>query len=103
MTSVTAERGAAVLDERVPEWADMIDLRTFNLESTCDCVVGQIENAQHPRQRTAMWHRFDEGLAALGLTSGEAHSYGFFGMIGGTVDRTWRKLIRERQTESAEA
>lgn len=99
MTSVSAERGAAFLDERLPGWADMIDLDTFNLETTCGCVVGQIESAQHPRRRTPTYNRFDEGLDALGVTQAEAHRYGFFGMNGGSVDATWRRLIRARQTD----
>lgn len=34
--------GVAILDRDVPGWADAIDLNTLDIESTCDCVIGQL-------------------------------------------------------------
>lgn len=34
--------GAAWLDEHVPDWADRVSLPEFEMESRCDCVLGQV-------------------------------------------------------------
>ena len=103
MTSIKAERGAAFLDERLPSWADLIDLDRFDLTTSCDCVVGQIEIRLHPCARWPAWQAFDRGLQELGLSRTEAHRHGSHGKNGGPEDRAWRKLIAERQAASAEA
>ena len=36
------ERGATLLDERQPGWADQIDLGTLNMSSCWFCVLGQL-------------------------------------------------------------
>jgi hypothetical protein len=95
--SVTATRGAEFLDKKVPGWANMVDLNTFNLEQTCHCVIGQIASGLHPRARHSSYLRFCKGLKELGISNADAHRFGFFGMNGGLVDRTWRRLIKQRQ------
>lgn len=43
--SIIAERvsaGIALLDEKVPNWRDKIDLSTLDLRNTDKCVLGQI-------------------------------------------------------------
>jgi len=35
------EAGAKLLDEKKPDWVDLMDLEELDLESTCNCVVGQ--------------------------------------------------------------
>lgn len=37
-----AARGAKLLDERRPLWFEEIDLGRLDMESTCDCVLGQV-------------------------------------------------------------
>jgi hypothetical protein len=39
---IRVERGAALLDERLPGWAKQIDLTILDLSSGCDCVLGQL-------------------------------------------------------------
>jgi hypothetical protein len=34
--------GAAALDEKVPDWADRIDLKKFQIRNTDSCVIGQV-------------------------------------------------------------
>lgn len=36
-------RGAALLDEKYPGWADRINLERFDLGNACTCVLGQLE------------------------------------------------------------
>lgn len=36
------QRGAALLDERVPGWADAVDVDVLQLENSRSCVVGQL-------------------------------------------------------------
>lgn len=36
------EKGMALLDERLPGWERKIDLGTLDLQSGCDCVLGQL-------------------------------------------------------------
>lgn len=35
-------RGAALLDSRLPGWADQIDLESLNIADGCECVLGQL-------------------------------------------------------------
>ena len=44
MTTLNAnvQRGAALLDENVPDWASVIDFDNFDLDSTTMCVLGQV-------------------------------------------------------------
>jgi hypothetical protein len=45
MTSTTinarVHRGAALLDEKFPGWESSVNVSTLNLESSCNCVLGQ--------------------------------------------------------------
>lgn len=36
------EAGAKLLDEKRPEWVDLIDLSDLDLGDTCNCVIGQV-------------------------------------------------------------
>lgn len=37
------QNGAALLDVRVPGWANLIDVGTLDLGESCACVLGQLE------------------------------------------------------------
>lgn len=37
-----AKRGAELLDEVLPGWADHINLDEFDMKSCCDCALGQL-------------------------------------------------------------
>ena len=47
MTSADArervQRGAALLDEKRPGWADKINIATLRMSSECACILGQLE------------------------------------------------------------
>ena len=103
MNSVTAKRGAAFLDERLPGWADMVDTNSLDLSSSCCCVIAQVERGLHPRARFPDYERYERGLKELGITWDDARSLGFLGRAGGTVERTWKRLICARQTVEPEA
>jgi hypothetical protein len=36
------DRGVAYMNDVKPGWVEMIDLKTFNLFSSTDCVIGQV-------------------------------------------------------------
>ena len=59
------ERGAAMLDERLPGWRDHVDPDTLELEGECDCVLGQLFGG------------YTEGEELLGLSTTESRRLGF--------------------------
>lgn len=42
MYEAEIQRGAAFLDEVVPNWMDIIDVDTLELSSPCKCICGQL-------------------------------------------------------------
>jgi hypothetical protein len=88
-----AERGAALLDEKRPGWAQQIDLRRLNIADTCDCPAGQITGG--PVYLTG-WILVMEnlGLDAPGLPA----AYGFDGPEEDyeALTAAWRDLIQVR-------
>jgi fumarate hydratase class II len=34
--------GAALLDERAPDWRDQVDPDRLDMQNACDCVLGQV-------------------------------------------------------------
>ena len=36
------ERGAALLDEKVPDWFEKIDTSSLSMTSSCNCVLGKL-------------------------------------------------------------
>lgn len=90
----TVERGAALLDERLPGWEDKIDLERLDLASTCNCVLGQLH-----RKRGRPGHRnYYAGLNELGITT--PSRYGFSVWSGGrfeSLTEAWRRLITRRR------
>ncbi len=36
------ERGAVLLDDKVPGWADEVDLNVLELANACKCILGQL-------------------------------------------------------------
>src|SRR5258708_40306755 len=90
-------RGAALLDEKMPGWAEHIDLDTLNLASSCRCVLGQL----HPNLE-APDDAYLDGLNHLDVSTTDDSGYGF-----DTSDEdddeyerlttTWRELIEARR------
>ena len=79
-----AEKGAALLDERLPGWRTQIDVDGLELRWCSACVLGQL------------FGDYDRGVAALGLTKQEEREYGFWVPRESWYTRlteAWRKLV----------
>jgi hypothetical protein len=61
------QRGANLLDERVPGWATRVNLYTFDITSAKDCVLGQVYSTD----------AYDEALLEADSTNEKAVEYGF--------------------------
>ncbi len=59
------ELGADFLDERLPGWRNEIDPETLALESSCDCVLGQL------------FGDYERGMSLLGVDYGQSRVLGF--------------------------
>lgn len=86
----TAARGAAWLDERVPGWADHINLDNFTIASCQKCVLGQL------------FGNYVDGVSELRIV-GQQIWLGF-GLDGtrspshcGELDEAWRREISGRR------
>lgn len=89
------EQGMALLDEKVPGWEYRLDLRTLDVNSCTQCVVGQLFGI----------HNSDLlylGYQALGVES--PRQYGFsldwdlsYRATYGGLNRAWKRKIRERR------
>lgn len=83
----TASAGAAWLDEKVPGWAERIDLDRLSITSRWYCVLGQIEG------------HYDDALHRFGLVHEDAMALGFTGF---TLDmdplqEAWVVEVESRQ------
>jgi hypothetical protein len=78
MTAITerVERGAALLDERRPDWWREIDLDRLALKSPCNCVLGQIGERQYGPSTYSLG-RYSDGLDLMGLRPLDGRDYGF--------------------------
>lgn len=100
------QRGAALLDEKWPTWAQDIDLDTLDVGDGERCVTAQFYLS------TSQENEYDEnwtfGRRALGLNDKEYADHGFNGtewMEGNsvpestfaTLNRLWRDLIIQRR------
>ena len=106
------EAGAAWLDRRDPGWEGRIKLGHLSLESSCNCVLGQLAMDYFPasqRGRGDIWHRICDrfgvrtGKRGFGRPVHSDVSLGFnvAGPDAGpkawrTLDREWRRVILER-------
>ncbi len=78
----TVERGAALLDKRLPGWRQVVDPSSLSLKSRCNCVLGQVFGDYH------------RGVRALGVD--RPVDYGFIRPPGGKWERltaAWRKVL----------
>lgn len=57
--------GMALLDERRPGWRDEIDVKTLDLGSECNCILGQLDGD------------YLDSVLDMGLGIGESRRYGF--------------------------
>lgn len=65
METSPARQGAAWLDEKHPGWAARIDLDTFNIEDSSNCVLGQVFEQDAGEAEDG----FDYGLGKYNLDS----------------------------------
>lgn len=88
--------GAALLDQRVPGWADRVSLERFDIRSDRRCVLGQL------------YGDYDTGLHELGLYSGVGHGFDLRrsdvmvapepAALFAPLDAAWRAAIAARTT-----
>lgn len=89
--TVKAERGADLLDQRVPRWAEQIDIESLNLDSWVNCVLAQIFGDYSPAL---------EALELNGKTGADEHGFYIDSSAPeyGILTNIWRRLIAERLT-----
>jgi hypothetical protein len=101
MSTTIAERvakGAALLDEKIPGWADRIDLHRFYIGSTCDCVLGQLHDGS-----------YTDGMYAL---TRDTEDHGFMWTASpadagaeeaeiAELETEWRRVIEARRAGEA--
>ena len=82
-----AEKGAALLDERLPGWRKMVAPESLQLRWCSTCVLGQL------------FGDYERGVNALGLSDAEAREYGFYVTDGrksslwGHLTEAWRQVL----------
>ena len=89
------ERGAALLDERIPGWWKHIDLSRLDVASGCDCVAGQLPGG---------YVKVADDLFGPGVTYDSEADHGFEAEGFGTdtaefaeLTVAWRDLIEARR------
>lgn len=105
------DSGAAWLDDNVPYWWKRIDLLTFDITRTCDCVLGQVFEDDMKLENHALvsdgndldgWtsgfsYACDERLDRAGLS---ATNLGFDTDASGTFERRSEfKILQELWTD----
>jgi hypothetical protein len=91
------QAGAELLDKELgPGWEDLIDLDTLALESSCQCIVGQLRQAK-PVRRTMFKKGIGNGFPAeYGFDTRGRTSYR-------TLTRHWKWLIAARRIAKIKA
>jgi hypothetical protein len=96
----TAERvakGAALLDDKKPGWAERIDLGKLQMHSCYECILGQLFAADH---LTDAHTPFGVGIRALLLADDDdvPSAYGFDGHDADALNAEWEHVITERRS-----
>jgi hypothetical protein len=92
-----AERGAALLDEKVPGWEHRIDLGRLEMEHSCRCVLGQVfkVSASGERFGTGYW----TGARKLGVQLNPSVGFLCGGMPFVTyseLEEAWIHILKRR-------
>jgi hypothetical protein len=91
--------GAAFLDERRPGWADEIDLESLRMESSCHCILGQLEGNFHDgMDELSIYEPEDYGFDLSDVSMNDDDSAIRHWEI---LDRVWIQLVRVRQTKAS--
>lgn len=91
-TAARVDAGAKFLDQHHPGWDQLIDLARLNLESSDDCVLGQLYGS-YGRGLDRLFPRKDGVIPErypLGFTEPDMSNYG-------ELNRAWERLIMDRQ------
>ena len=99
-----APKGAVFLDDRLPGWADRIDLEGFDITYDDGCILGQLYGGYHAGRYELFSHRAD-GNSSPSLQE-VAAAYGFdvdfdkghHGDQYKSLQAEWTALINERKT-----
>jgi hypothetical protein len=83
--SPAVERGAALLDEKCPGWAERVDVESLNIASMRRCILGQL------------YGHYTTGRDRLELGIGS--TYGFDSHLRGydELNQDWRLAILSRR------
>lgn len=81
-------RGAALLDEKVPGWVDLIDLDTLDLGSPCRCILGQTF-ADHPDADLTPFTFGVDSIFKVGADADDIAAYGFEVYLDDLADYYW--------------
>jgi hypothetical protein len=92
------ERGAALLDEKRPEWWQLIELERLDIGSHCDCIAGQLSGGYN--------YRF---LADIGVENAEHEESAGFDTFRqcdreteyAALTAAWRALIESRRAAAS--
>ena len=96
------DRGAKLLDEIEPDWYEKIDLERLDLGDSCNCVLGQLYQVEHPRIRdkVASYERKGKELG-IDPWSAQAGRLGFieYGRARySNMTAAWRRAILRRRS-----
>jgi hypothetical protein len=86
---VAVERGAALLDERVPDWRDRIDRDLLDMTNASRCVLGMVYSAGYTKDDDGWSSPYGYGLGQLDLTHADAEDHGFTAYTGDEVFDTY--------------
>jgi len=102
---LAVKRGAALMDEYRPGWAQRISLEVFDIGACTRCILGQ-EFATGTQGLSHTDHidfpcPYEVGLTVLGLAEerGDDYHYGFDcpGELEEDLSQLWRQAITERR------
>lgn len=80
------ERGAAFLDERMPEWREFVSLQQLNLDSCESCVLGQLGGGSYIAGMKRFGIKNDKDQLRYGFEIYEDESYQ-------DLQKEWEKYI----------
>lgn len=98
-------RGARFLDQTLPGWASMIDTSTINLQSSSQCILGQLNRRDHRLraiQDKGSAGDFYQALRKIGFRFGQITAFmaahGFMVRLRNTErgGEAWRAEIAQR-------
>jgi hypothetical protein len=92
-------RGAALLDERRPDWWRLVDLDRLDIGSPCDCIAGQLYMGGGNYRN---WTMVMDSLGLHAEADEAAHGFDGPGLTGDytALTEAWRTLIARRREQA---